>query len=80
MRVGPFGFVNREVEYGIGPFRTGDLGVLRTRLEQLHVEDPARCATIDPRKGTVYQDVVVVLDAVADAGFDQITFIGSYED
>jgi hypothetical protein len=40
-------------------------------------KDPERPATIDARAGTVYGDVVPVLDVAISAGFEEITFMGA---
>lgn len=89
-REGRFEFVGRELEYRVGPWRSrpNDAEGLRKRLKNLFDEDVAnfpdpedrRDVTIDPSKGTVYADVVGVLDAAIEAGFLSITFVGSYED
>ena len=71
---------DRILEFRIGPKRTNDLEELEKRLKRLHEDDEERPATIDPRKGTVYEDVVGVLDRAINAGFEDITFVGSYED
>lgn len=71
---------DRVIEYSVGPRRTKDIEELKQRLKQLHDADEKRPATIDARKGTVYEDVVKVLDAAIDAGFQEITFVGAYED
>lgn len=70
----------RKLSYGVGPRKMSDVGELQTRLTQIYKADSERPATIDSRPGTVYEDVVAVLDATLNAGFTQITFVGSYED
>jgi biopolymer transport protein ExbD len=70
---------SRVVEFSIGPRTTRKLNVLQERLHQLHRADKERPATIDARKGIVYEDVVRVLDAAMNAEFAEVTFIGSYE-
>jgi biopolymer transport protein ExbD len=70
---------DRIVEYQVSAAKTTDLKKLQERLKVIHQSDPKRPATIDARKGTVYADVVKVLDAAIDAGFQEITFVGSYE-
>lgn len=79
---------DRILQYKIGSRSTQNLDELQERLTQMFKDakrastgdddDPA--ATIDPRKGTVYEDVVQVLDCAIIAGFQDITFVGSYED
>jgi len=77
---GPFRYGDdRVIQYTIGPFETRDLDVMSDRIQWLHRADEERGATIDARKGIVYSDVVEVLDAAIDAGFGEITFVGSYE-
>lgn len=79
---------DRVVQYKIGPRGTQDIDELRERLIKIYknakkaLTDPEDkpAATIDPRKGSVYEDVVLVLDAAIDAEFTDITFVGSYED
>jgi len=71
---------DRRLSYQVGPRKMTDVAELEVRLKRLHEDDDERPATIDSRPGTVYEDVVKVLDATLNAGFDQITFIGSYED
>ncbi|MCH2106821.1 MAG: biopolymer transporter ExbD [Planctomycetes bacterium] len=70
----------RKLSYGVGPRKMSDVGDIQTRLTQIYKADSERPATIDSRPGTVYEDVVAVLDATLNAGFTQITFVGSYED
>jgi biopolymer transport protein ExbD len=70
----------RRLSYDVGPRKMTDVLELQSRLTQIHQADDERPATIDSRPGTVYEDVVAVLDATLNAGFTQITFIGSYED
>ena len=71
---------DRRLSYGVGPRKMTDVIELQSRLTQIHKADDERPATIDSRPGTVYEDVVAVLDATLNAGFTQITFVGSYED
>ncbi len=71
---------DRVLEFRIGPRSTSNLDELEKRLRKLHKDDDERPATIDPRKGTVYEDVVGVLDRAINAGFEDITFVGTYED
>lgn len=71
---------DRVIEYQIGPSSTTDLSKLQDRLKVIHQNDDKRPATIDARKGTVYADVVKVLDAALIAGFAEVTFVGAYPD
>ena len=70
---------DRIVQYAIGPRKTRDLKEVQDVLNQLHLADPKRPATIDARKGIVYEDVVHVLDAAMNADFSEVTFVGAYE-
>lgn len=70
---------DRVIEYAIGPRRTRDLDEIQRVLTQTHEADDTRPATIDARPGTVYADVVHVLDAAMNAAFTEVTFVGSYE-
>ena len=70
---------DRVIQYSIGPRKTNSLAEVQDRLKALHREDEKRPATIDARPGTIYADVVKVLDAALDAGFTEVTFVGSYE-
>ena len=69
----------RIIEYSIGPKRTQSLDELETRLKRLYKLDKERPATIDSRPGTVYGDVVRVLDAAIEVGYRDITFVGEYK-
>ncbi len=69
----------RVVEYAVGPRKTRDLDELQERLGQLIKADKERPATIDARKGVVYEDVVEVLDCAMNVEFKEVTFIGSHE-
>ena len=71
---------DRRLSYQVGPRKMSDVTELEQRLRQLHKAADERPATIDSRAGTVYEDVVGVLDATLNAGFTQITFVGSHED
>ena len=71
---------DRRIRYTVGPMRTFDLKELGTRIKTMtEVGGKKRPATIDPRKGIVYADVAKVLDEVLTAGFEEVTFVGSYE-
>jgi biopolymer transport protein ExbD len=75
-RYGP----DRELVFNVGPRRYTDLDELKRRLAELHEADPERGATIDSLPGTVYEDVVKVLDQAIAANFTDITFKGSRGD
>ena len=72
-------WVGREISYQIGPRKFSDLVALEKRLVELHEADDERPATIDSRPGTIYGDVVPVLDATIRAKFTEITFVGEYK-
>ena len=76
---GTFEYVGRKVSYQIGPRKTADVAEVRKILAQLHRENPERKSTIDCRPGTIYADMIPVLDAAVDAGFTDITFVGEYK-
>jgi biopolymer transport protein ExbD len=76
---GRFEFVGRQLSYQIGPRKTANLGELKKILDELFRQDPERKSTIDCRPGTVYADMIPVLDAAVDAGFRDITFVGEYK-
>jgi len=71
---------SRRLEYHIGNKRYTDIDEVRQRLTKLHKDDPERGSTIAPKKNTVYQDVVPVLDAAIQADFTDITFMGAAKD
>ena len=78
---GPFKYgPDREVTYSVGPKTTKDIGELRTRLVEFYRADPEQAATIDPYPGTVYEDVIRVLDVAVDIGYTDITFVGARPD
>jgi len=75
----------REVEYSVGPRKTRDITELGRRLRKIFKDRVAMGqervpVSIDPRPGTVYSDVVKVLDAAIEADFRDITFVGAYDD
>jgi len=75
---GPYKFGNdRVVTYSIGPRTTRDTEELKRRLQELYRADPEQAATIDPYPGTVYEDVVQILDVAIQVGYEDITFIGA---
>jgi biopolymer transport protein ExbD len=75
-RYGP----DRVVAYNVGPKRYNTLDELRTRLSDLYKADPERGATIDALPGTVYDDVIRVLDQAMAAGYSDVTFTGARAD
>jgi biopolymer transport protein ExbD len=74
---GPYRYDStREIVYSIGPKSTKSLDEVKRRLRDLYNQDPERPATIDPFPGTVYDDVIRVLDVAIEAGYRDITFVG----
>lgn len=71
---------DREIQYQIGPKSYADLDDVKSRLTELFKADNERGATIDSFPGTVYDDVVKVLDEAIAAGYTDITFKGSRGD
>lgn len=77
---GPFKYSeDRKIDISIGPKTTRDLDVVMARLKELKLQDPERPATIDAYPGTVYEDVIKVLDVVLLADYTDVTFIGARE-
>ena len=75
---GPFRYGDdRKVDISIGPKTTRDLEEVKRRLKDLRAQDPERPATIDAYPGTVYEDVIKVLDGVLLSGYTDVTFIGA---
>jgi biopolymer transport protein ExbD len=74
-----FEFVGRDLEYQIGPRKTKDLKQITTWMTEFFKKDPESPVTIDCRPGTVYGDMVPVLDAAVEANFTSITFVGEYK-
>lgn len=76
-------YVGREVEYIVGTNSFPNAKELSTFLdrfaktEEMKEDTPI---TLDVRKGSVYGDVVVVLDVVIEKGFQKISFAGSFEE
>ena len=74
-----FEFVGRELRYQIGPRKTEEIDTVARWLLDFYRKDPKSPATIDCRPGSVYGDMVPVLDAAVEAGFTDITFVGEYK-
>jgi biopolymer transport protein ExbD len=75
---GPFRYGDdRKIDISIGPRTTRDLEEVKRRLKELKLQDPKRPATLDPHPGTVYEDVIKVLDVVLLADYTDVTFIGA---
>ena len=76
---GRFEYIGREQSYHVGPRRAKNLDDLLDKLTSMYKADPERPTTIAPYPGTVYGDVVPVLDRAIEAGFTDITFVGEYK-
>ena len=74
-----FRFVGRAPQYTLGPRRTGDLEELTGWMRNLWRKDPAAPLHLRARGGTVYGDVVPVLDAAVAAGFASVRFAGELD-
>jgi biopolymer transport protein ExbD len=77
-------FSGRSLKYSVGPRVTKNFNELKRWLrEQVDVarqpDGSPRPVGLDPRSGVVNEEVVKVLDAAWEAGFTEITFVGSYE-
>ena len=80
----------RLLEYSIMGFRTNDIVEVEDRLTKIHTQRAAQLAitnpdkkvpaTIDARGDTVYGDITPLLDAALNAGFEDLTFVGRFED
>lgn len=70
---------DRALTYRVGARATDSIDHLRARLAEQFAADPTRPLTLDAGPDTVYGDVVPVLDAVAEVGFQDLTFVGTYE-
>jgi biopolymer transport protein ExbD len=74
---GPYAYgPDRVLRYAVGPDAYPSLGPARSRLAELFAAAPERGVTLDARAGTVYGDVVPLLDACALIGFDDVSFAG----
>ena len=74
-----FEFVGRRVYYQIGPKKMRELPEVERVLQSLHEKTPDRPAAIDCRAGTVYADMIPVLDLALAANFTEVTFVGEYK-
>ena len=73
---------SRRLEYTLGAQRTTDPQELGPWLKKAHRDRVAMrldevWAAIDARPGTMYSDVVEVLDAFTEAGFRDVTFVAA---
>ena len=69
----------RVVRYTVGPKRFTDVAEVTKALRAIIKREPDKEATIDPRAGVTNKDVVDALDAVMFAGYENVTFKGSFE-
>jgi biopolymer transport protein ExbD len=74
-----FVFDGRQLTLQLGPRKTSKVDELGGWLKDHFDKDPEASTTIDCRPGTVYGDMVPVLDALVDAGFESVTFVGEYK-
>jgi len=72
---GPFELVGRELLYAVGPRQSRSLSDVERWLTQLAREAEERKLVLDPREGTVYADVVPLLDLAHGAGFEGLTLV-----
>ena len=68
-----FRVLDRRLAYRIGPRGTQDLETLTAWIAELSAANPEAPLTIAPGPGTLYGDVVPVLDAAVEAGCDEVT-------
>lgn len=68
---------DRALDYTVGGRATADLAEVTKRLKWLKDADPEIKAIVNAREGSIQKDVVQVLDAALEAGFDDIMFRGS---
>ncbi len=74
---GPYKFgEDRVIRYSVGPKASNKLEDIIVRVKELYRVDPEGSVTIDPLPGSVYEDVIKVLDEVVQVGYLNISFIG----
>lgn len=71
-------YSGRTLRYEVGSNRFTDLDSLRKFLVTLNADETP--ITIDPRKETISEDVVRVLDLVVALKFKKVSFSGSFEE
>ncbi len=69
----------RTVQYQILSRKYDTVEEVRARMTELFDRDPERPSTVDARANTCYADVVPILDAIIEAGYRDITFVGEYK-
>ena len=67
---------DRVIRYSVGPKSSQKLEEIMVRVRELYRADKESPVSIDPLPGTVYEDVIAVLDQVVQVGFTDISFIG----
>lgn len=72
---GPYALVGRELAYAVGPRQSRSLADVERWLAELVRASEERKLVVDPREGTLYDDVVPLLDLAHEAGFDGLTFV-----
>ena len=72
-------FRNRTLRYQLGPRKTTEIDTLVSWIKPLYKKADNTPATIDCRPGTVYGDMVPVLDAFVESDYEKITFVGEYK-
>ena len=68
-------YAGRKLGYQIGARRFDDLVALRGWLSDEAKDTPV---SIDARDGTIYEDVIALLDVVIAEGFEEIAFAGAH--
>jgi biopolymer transport protein ExbD len=76
-KTGPFKYgPDREIKYTVGPKSSSDLKKVVPWLKDAYNLDKEAPVSIDPYPGTVYEDVVAVVDEVIGIGFLDVSFVG----
>jgi biopolymer transport protein ExbD len=76
-KTGPFKYgADREIKYTVGPKSSTRLAEIVPRLKEAFQLDNESPVSIDPMPGTVYEDVIGVLDEVIKVGFRDVSFVG----
>jgi len=70
----------RQLQYSIGPYRTGSLAALGEQAKAVHDQGSLGSVVIDARPGTAYEEVKALIDALLAAGLTdlRIMFTGAY--
>jgi len=75
---GPYRYGDdRRLGYRVGPSHVASLDAVRNRLSDLRTSIPDLKMLIQPAAGTIYADVVPVLDLGRLVGFESISFSGA---